>query len=432
MLFALVLAFGVANVRAASTDITGWLWTPNIGWISLSSSNPNSGTGAGYGVRVSPSSSNANLMVFDSGSYAWSSNVGWISFNQADVNGCPTDAADQPTSGAAPIPAGGNACSPRIDMTTGKINGWARVVSLIGDGGGWIHLSGTNHPTGTACLPNLPCTSGLTLNPTTGDMTGFTWSPDLGWLSFDANGPKNQNTPPGSNACEGSSLNASPISFPSSGGGTVSVNWSAPNASQCNVYNTDSTLLSTLTSGNVDAVVVSGGDITLACKKSSETVYNSCSSQYITVPPPANLTKQVQLWFDTATHGRNKPATDYAMDNQSTLVVKVGDDVVVDYLWTPDTLACTGNIQSAPVAWTGASNADEWESSKNLSTGTFTFTDLPKGTYTVNIDCATVVAQSSFSSWFASIWDGFRGISQSLIKSNNLRFTVVSSVIEEK
>src|SRR3989344_3175772 len=75
---------GASNVQAASTDnVSGFVWSENIGWISLNSTRDGSATS--YGVNISPMTGTG---IFSG--YAWSENIGWISFNQGQLTGCPS------------------------------------------------------------------------------------------------------------------------------------------------------------------------------------------------------------------------------------------------------------------------------------------------------------------------------------------------------
>jgi hypothetical protein len=84
--------------------LSGYIWSDNIGWISL---GENEGT---YGVGIK---SNKNLC-----GYGWADNIGWVSFNALDLNNCPN-----------------GECVAKIDgMTDKKISGWARACAGSTDG----------------------------------------------------------------------------------------------------------------------------------------------------------------------------------------------------------------------------------------------------------------------------------------------------------
>ena len=59
---------------------TGWLWSANSGWISLSCENTDSCATVDYGVM--------NDGAGQLSGYAWSPNLGWISFSCVDSASC--------------------------------------------------------------------------------------------------------------------------------------------------------------------------------------------------------------------------------------------------------------------------------------------------------------------------------------------------------
>ena len=68
LLLLAVVAIGAQTAQAAEYPLTGWAWSPNVGWISFNSSNSGAG-GAAYGVKVNDAG------VFSG--YAWAPTVGW-------------------------------------------------------------------------------------------------------------------------------------------------------------------------------------------------------------------------------------------------------------------------------------------------------------------------------------------------------------------
>jgi hypothetical protein len=134
--------FPAAN--AASLSVTGYAWSDTIGWIQF---NPSFG-----GVFLDDATG-------DLSGYAWSDNIGWIDFG--------------PTSGFPETPSYGA----KIDISTGKITGWAKAVAggSAGSGGwdGWISMAGAS-----------PAYS-VNLDKTTGNFSGWAWGSDVvGWVSF--------------------------------------------------------------------------------------------------------------------------------------------------------------------------------------------------------------------------------------------------------
>lgn len=157
--------------------LSGWAWSDNIGWVSLSCDNPESPvcTTSDYKVTVD---SNGNLL-----GWAWSDNIGWIKFNPS-----------------GPYPESPNYSA---KIANGKLQGWIRACGATinndcdsasrNDGwDGWIKLSGADY--------------GLIIEPSTARINGFAWGSDvIGWLSFSdtsqlpggADGPSGGEQPPG-------------------------------------------------------------------------------------------------------------------------------------------------------------------------------------------------------------------------------------------
>ncbi len=191
-LVAIVILFaGASPLHAATQPIKGWAWSTYDGgwlggWIHFN--------GSTYGVQQDTSTGVLS-------GYAWATNYGWISFNSVspnDLAGCPS-----------------GACEAKVDLVTGKVTGWARVISAIAGmantGGqflGWIHLSpdsgslygvtsgadgcwsgyawgdqeigyihfaGANYKVGTAACTDV--TAACTVSPSTGNINDtYTWS----------------------------------------------------------------------------------------------------------------------------------------------------------------------------------------------------------------------------------------------------------------
>lgn len=158
-------------------SLSGFAWSPNIGWISLNSADCTDDNGAfsgnpagcppagtsffDYGVNVNAS---GNFLRSDnSHSYAWSSNAGWIDFAP---------------SGSYP---GNPAIPAHLDLATGLITGWAQIVSLGNDG--WVKMRKDPADSGSAY--------GVTMDLTTGKLSGFAWNGNnngsgAGWISFNS------------------------------------------------------------------------------------------------------------------------------------------------------------------------------------------------------------------------------------------------------
>ncbi len=132
----------------SSYAIPGSTTPGGMGWLSMNCDQQTSPsyTPPGMGVCTSMGgSSDYKVTVDPNGNFkgdAWSSNMGWVSFDSGEVSGCPI-----------PDSESSDGCTGHLNFITGKVSGWARVISVpaSGDNGhngnwnGWIHLSGTNH-----------------------------------------------------------------------------------------------------------------------------------------------------------------------------------------------------------------------------------------------------------------------------------------------
>ena len=150
VLAALLLAINAVSNKsnefafADTSGLSGYAWSDNIGWVSLSGSN--------YGIAID---NNGKLS-----GYAWSDNIGWITANESELSGCPQ-----------------NPC--RAKLNGNAFSGWLRALSNGGGWDGWISLSG-NSPS-----------YGVTQNQSTAALAGYAWGSDVvGWLDFSqASGP---------------------------------------------------------------------------------------------------------------------------------------------------------------------------------------------------------------------------------------------------
>lgn len=167
----LVLAFFLfLNINFASAgNLSGWAWSENIGWISLSSNNQ--GAATAYGVDVAANGAMSG--------FAWSENIGWISFNSTDVIGCPT-----------------NPCAPTLNTSTGVVDGWARACAGTINGNctggsrtdgwdGWIHLRRDSDADGIINTDIGVAASDYGVFVVGCNWDGWAWGSDVvGWIHF--------------------------------------------------------------------------------------------------------------------------------------------------------------------------------------------------------------------------------------------------------
>jgi len=144
--FSLMATSSKVNAGMDSTtanDVGGYAWSDNIGWISFSCVDTNSCSTVQYGVDM-------NTTTGALSGYAWSDNIGWIDFSGASV-----------------------------DLTSGKVIGWAQVLSGSGRTDGWDGKISLSTQTGDSV------SYGVTYNKTTQQFSGFAWGSDVvGWISF--------------------------------------------------------------------------------------------------------------------------------------------------------------------------------------------------------------------------------------------------------
>jgi hypothetical protein len=129
-----------------SSEITGWLWSDTVGWISANCSNDSSCATVSYKLEVASDGTVSG--------YAWSEHIGWISANASDLSGCPS-----------------SPCS--ATLTGGNLTGWFKALaggtSQSGGWDGFISLSGSGY--------------GVTVSGNA--FSGYAWgSTVVGWVDF--------------------------------------------------------------------------------------------------------------------------------------------------------------------------------------------------------------------------------------------------------
>lgn len=173
----------IAGAAPTSYELAGYGWSSDTGWISFSSINCDlnddgrvDSTAAGcpaVGTPVAKYRVSEDPATGALSGYAWSPNVGWITFDSSKTAGCPS-----------------GTCAAKVNLSTGALSGWALTCGSFANknactgaaepeaGGwdGWIHLSGT---TG----------SGVSYGAVQGSdckFSGYAWGSDLnlGWIHF--------------------------------------------------------------------------------------------------------------------------------------------------------------------------------------------------------------------------------------------------------
>ncbi|MFA6422629.1 MAG: hypothetical protein WCV92_04485 [Candidatus Buchananbacteria bacterium] len=156
---ALFLNFKMSNVLGETQSpytLLGWMYSQNYSWISMNFINckdnqyctcQNGLSCAGQTPSI-PYAVNIATTSNEIYGYGWSSYVGWVCFGNGNnhmLGGIPYGCTGTPPN-ATPLQAS-------FDSASGKISGWAKVLSL-GDMG-WISL-GTSTSDGLAPSANLP------------------------------------------------------------------------------------------------------------------------------------------------------------------------------------------------------------------------------------------------------------------------------------
>jgi len=160
-LFAISPLFTTKHVSAqsAQNQITGWMWSDTIGWISVS--------GSGSGLTI-----NSDGTITG---WAWSDTIGWIKFG--GLSGFPTGSGTQALNAqmnGLTMTGWVRACGGMDDIRpnqTDPNNSCTNAAGTRSDGwDGWIYLGSTGHG------------DGITF--TSGSASGYAWGSDVvGWIT---------------------------------------------------------------------------------------------------------------------------------------------------------------------------------------------------------------------------------------------------------
>lgn len=108
----------IEEAKAGEGDnVFGWAWSENFGWFSANCSNlgtcPGPGLPINYGLNIDAAGAITG--------YLWAEHIGWVKF------------------GGTGAPGGQEAF---YDKNTGKVTGWAKILTLGDDG--WLKLRGSS------------------------------------------------------------------------------------------------------------------------------------------------------------------------------------------------------------------------------------------------------------------------------------------------
>ena len=106
------------HAESSTTDnVSGWVWSENIGWVSFN--NTSDGSAQNYGVKVDTAAKATGGNGAITGD-AWGEHIGWVSFDRTKTGNPPQ----------APF-NGGSGPIAQVDWSTGKVTGWMRVLSAM-------------------------------------------------------------------------------------------------------------------------------------------------------------------------------------------------------------------------------------------------------------------------------------------------------------
>ncbi len=201
LFFSVVLLVGSQNGFAGQSDrLLGWIWSDNLGWISLNCTNNGKCDEVNYGVTVFGTGGNQNLT-----GWAWADNLGWIDFSPASMQ-----AADRSFQGVAIVYStiAEPFCDPADPYQTNTVGS----VGVLGGDYTCTDASENDGWNGVISLAdNAPISYGPVADATddTNDgwdwedsryylMDGYAWGGDVvGWIKFscqDSDGPGGPDT----------------------------------------------------------------------------------------------------------------------------------------------------------------------------------------------------------------------------------------------
>ena len=204
------------RAQAASGDnVSGFAWSENFGWISFNSTEcdiDGNGFIDGNGIDddLDCGGDNSSTLIVDYGAkvdvatgqmsgFAWSPNIGWIYFGDSNIPEALL--AEAPTIAGYtkewPIIHKGSTIAEQLNPIK-TVTGWAKILTLENDG--WMKMMGASIPGGDPY--------GVVIDMDTGFFSGWSWNATstygvgAGWVSYASTTPidykvkSNFNTPP--------------------------------------------------------------------------------------------------------------------------------------------------------------------------------------------------------------------------------------------
>jgi len=358
VIFSLLLMFTVSTkiANAGTSELSGWAWSSNIGWISFNCTNTNSCGTSSY--RVSVATSTGSDIGLLSG-YAWSSNIGWIKFAGDGTSAHP---------------------SPQVNLVTGAVTGDIRACAgtvnkdCTGadrtDGwDGWARLS--DNTSQYYQTSRADGTGGITYIPADGTFVGKGWGGvNIGWFDF------RTNIAPGvrCDTCGGGSSNPSAVCLFNPSVFTV------PSSSA-----TRQIIPSVGTfAGGIGPYTYSPNTFTVG---EGENQIMTVTVTDSSVPPKTAVIScnPVTVQVDTAASGLNmwlKPSVGTDNKDLSAIKVKVGEDVNLNWESLVSLGGCSGYLNDT----TQVSGVSSKQSGQYL-----TISNLAKGIYKYKMSCVDTV-----------------------------------------
>ena len=152
------------SFNSSTTELSGYPFNYNIGYLSLNCSDRNICGTVGYKVKKSPTTTSEYT------GWAWSPEIGWVSFN------CDNMSIDS--------------CTTYLVKETATTTGYALSGYAWNDIIGWISFN-CNQP--DASPPSNICSTSnysVIRSTSTNYLSGYAWNDAVGWIYFDGEGGK--------------------------------------------------------------------------------------------------------------------------------------------------------------------------------------------------------------------------------------------------
>ena len=363
------MTFTTSACSGSSGNVTGYMWSSNVGWISLNCLTGGSTGGSvcgssPYSVNVVPNSSTQTGLF---SGYAWSSNVGWVSFNGGDVTSCGAGGASSTNPGQQ-----AKLKFPVTGSTTGQVTGWAKVLSASGGWDGCISLRGPSYGityVSTASSNNL---AGLSTNPS------YAWGGStMGWISS-----------AWANVNFATSTVILSVNNPTltSAGGTVSLAWTTANLA------TTACTASSTTGGGWSGSKSSGGGsdlLTFGPNTTSSTITKTytlgCTGILGNPVNSLPLSITIAPGGTSTSSSLNFLANNAGSSTSTPITITSGNPVTL--AWQMQNMThgtCHGTSSGSFSGWNNT-NKSPLSTDANVGTSTVTFSEvIPRGVITTN------------------------------------------------